>query len=229
MTNAAPAADNSCGPSGPGLLLVLSGPSGVGKDALLSRLLSGALSAPWMATVRKCVTATTRAPRHGEVDGVDYHFWDRVVFQKQVEQGALLEWAEVHGNHYGTPREWVEERRAAGEDVILKIDVQGGLTVKERCPDAVLIFLLPPSVAELERRLRERRTDTEAQIQTRRRDAQFELSQARFYDYLVVNDHLEAAVARVAAIIVAERCRTTRQAPCSAVLWEENEDGETPL
>jgi len=119
----------------------------------------------------------------------------------------------------------VEERRAAGEDVILKIDVQGGLTVKERCPDAVLIFLLPPSLEELERRLRRRLTDTEDQIAKRQQDARFELSKARLYDYLVVNDNLEAATARVGSIIVAERCRTARQAPRWSGIWEGIEHG----
>jgi guanylate kinase len=211
--------------AGHGILFVLSGPSGVGKDALLSRLLRPEPPSLWTAGLRKCVTATTRASRPGEVDGVDYHFWDEMTFRKRVEQGAFLEWAQVFGHHYGTPRTWVEERRAAGEDVILKIDVQGGLTVKERCPDAVLIFLLPPSVPELERRVDERGTESEEQRATRRRDARFELGQARLYDYLVVNDDLEAAAAQVGAIIVAERSRTARQAPRWAALWKEIDSG----
>lgn len=212
-------------PAGHGILFVLSGPSGVGKDALLDRLLHGEPRALWTAGLRKCVTATTRAPRPGEVDGVDYHFWDETTFRQRVEQGAFLEWAQVFGRHYGTPRAWVEERRAAGEDVILKIDVQGGLAVKECCPDAVMIFLLPPSLAELERRADERGTESAAQRATRRRDARFELGQARLYDYLVVNDDLEAAAARVGAIILAERSRTARQAPRWAALWKEIESG----
>jgi guanylate kinase len=213
----------------PGILFLLSGPSGVGKDSVLECLLGHRAAAPRVAGIRKCVTATTRAPRPGEVPGVDYHFWPVATFQEQVERGALLEWAEVYGYHYGTPKAWVEEQRAAGEDVILKIDVQGGLTVKERCPDAVMIFLLPPSLAELERRLLGRRTDSAAQVATRRRDARFELSQARLYDYLVVNDDLEKAVARIAAIILAERHRTARQAPRWVGLWEEIEHGETSV
>ena len=204
--------------AGSGILIVLSGPSGVGKDALLHRLLA---REGVSVGLRKCVTATTRAPRDGEVDGVDYHFWDATTFHARVEQGALLESASVFGHQYGTPRAWVEERRAAGEDVILKIDVQGGLTVKERCPDAVLIFLLPPAMDELERRLRQRLTDSEAQIERRLQDARFELSQARLYDYLVVNDHLDTAVETVGSIIVAERCRTARQAPRMTGIWEE--------
>jgi guanylate kinase len=204
--------------AGSGILIVLSGPSGVGKDALLHRLLA---REGVSAGLRKCVTATTRAPREGEVDGVDYHFWDVATFEARIEQGALLESANVFGHMYGTPRTWVEERRAAGEDVILKIDVQGGLTIKERCPDAILIFLLPPSMGELERRLRQRLTDSEDQIERRLQDARFELSQARLYDYLVVNDHLDTAVETVGSIIVAERCRTARQAPRLSGLWEE--------
>jgi guanylate kinase len=155
------------------------------------------------------------------VDGVDYHFWQAAEFEAQVQQNALLESAVVYGNRYGTPRVWVEQRRAVGEDIILKIDVQGGLTVKGRCPDAVMIFLLPPSGEELERRLRERDTDDEAQIARRQADARFELGKARLYDYLVVNDTLETAVAQVGSIIAAERCRTARQAPRWADLWEE--------
>jgi guanylate kinase len=212
-------------PAGHGILFVLSGPSGVGKDALLGRLLREDQPSIWTAGLRKCVTATTRAPRPGETDGVDYHFWKEVTFQQRIAEGAFLEWARVFGHHYGTPRAWVEERRAAGEDVILKIDVQGGLTVKECCPDAVLIFLLPPSVPELERRAEERGTESEEQRATRRRDARFELGQARRYDYLVVNDDLEAAAAQVGAIIVAERSRTARQAPRWAALWKEIDSG----
>jgi guanylate kinase len=205
----------------PGMLIVLSGPSGVGKDTLLERLLSQAERRIGPGALRRCVTATSRAARPGEVDGVDYHFWQAAEFTAAVEQNGLLESAVVHGYLYGTPREWVEQRRALGEDVILKIDVQGGLMVKERCPDTILIFLLPPSWEELERRLRERDTDTPAQIAKRQSDAQFELSKARLYDYLVVNDNLETAVAQVGSIIDAERCRTARQAPRWADFWEE--------
>jgi guanylate kinase len=178
-----------------------------------------------MQGLHRCVTATTRAPRPGEVDGVDYHFWDVATFETKIQQGSLLEWASVHGYHYGTPRVWVDERLAAGGDVILKIDVQGGLNVKEQRPDAVLIFLLPPSLAELESRAVKRGTESWAQLATRQRDARFELSQARLYDYLVVNDDLEAAVAQVGAVIVAERCRTARQASRWPELWEEIEGG----
>jgi guanylate kinase len=210
MTNAAP-----------GILFVLSGPSGVGKDALLAQLLAAEPSAPWVRGLQRCVTATTRAPRPGEVDGTDYHFWDVNLFEEQVKEEALLEWARVYGFYYGTPRAWVDEQLAAGHDVILKIDVQGGLTVKERRPDAVMIFLLPPSLAELVSRAVKRGTESPAQLETRQRDARFELSQARFYDYLVVNDHLETAVAQVGSIIVAERCRTARQAPRWSELWKE--------
>jgi guanylate kinase len=213
----------------PGILFVLSGPSGVGKDALLERLLASDATAPWMPGLHRCVTATTRASRPGEVDGVDYHFWDVATFEARIRQGALLEWASVYGYHYGTPRAWVEERLAAGGDVILKIDVQGGLNVKAQCPDAVLIFLLPPSLSELERRAVKRGTESGAQLATRQRDARFELSQARLYDYLVVNDDLQAAVAQVGAVIVAERCRTARQAPRWPELWEEIQGGKTSI
>lgn len=208
--------------AGSGILFVLSGPSGVGKDALLAQLLTADPSALWVCGLQRCVTATTRAPRPGEVDGVDYHFWDVATFEARVQEDAFLEWARVYHHYYGTPRAWVDKQLAAGHDVILKIDVQGGLTVKERRPDAVMIFLLPPSLAELEKRAVERGTETWAQLSIRQRDARLELSQARLYDYLVVNDHLETAVAQVGSIIVAERCRTGRQAPCWSELWEED-------
>ena len=212
--------------AGSGILFVLSGPSAVGKDALLERLLNADLSAPWVGGLRRCVTATTRAPRPGEVDGVDYHFWDVHTFEGRLNKGALLEWAQVYGYYYGTPRAGVEQQLAAGDDVVLKIDVQGGLTVKERHPEAVMIFLLPPSMAELGARARGRGTESPAQLDTRQRDARLELSQARLYDYLVINDTLETAVAQVGSIIVAERCRTARQAPRWSRLWEEIERGQ---
>ena len=139
-------------PSQSGLLIVVSGPSAVGKDTILDLLMAGPeqLRHP----VRKCVTATTREPREGESDGVDYHFLSVVRFQQMAQQDGFLEYANVFGNWYGTPRQWVREQRAAGTDVILKIDVQGALAVQQAVDDALLIFFRPPSLDELERRLR---------------------------------------------------------------------------
>lgn len=184
-----------------GRLFVISGPSGVGKDTVLVRLHA------LLPDVLRCVTATTRAPRPGEVEGADYFFVSVAEFRVMVEIDAFLEYARVNGNLYGTPRAWVEEQRAKGRDVLLKIDVQGGLTVRTRARDAVLIFLRPPSVEELERRLRSRSTENEEQITTRLLDARSELQQMPNYDYAVVNDEVERAADLVRAIILAERCR----------------------
>jgi len=195
---------------GTGLLLVVSGPSAVGKDTVLDALLSRAdLPRP----VQKCVTTTTRAPRPKdggrgmEEDGVDYHFVSPARFNEMVAHDELLEYAEYADNYYGTPRAWVSERRDRGIDVILKIEVQGGLIVQEKAPDAVLVFLQPPSLEELERRLRHRRTDSEDQIAKRLLHARKEMDQRPHYDYAVTNDSVEDAVDAIRAVLRAEHCR----------------------
>ena len=184
-----------------GRLFVVSGPSGVGKDTVLARLHH------LMPDVVRCVTVTTRAPRAGEIEGRDYLFVSLQQFREMVERDEFLEYARVYENLYGTPRAWVDERRAQGHDVLLKIDVQGGLTVRTKVRDAVMIFLRPPSVAELERRLRTRLTDTEEQITTRLLDARSELQQIPNYDFAVVNDEVDRAADLLRAIILAERSR----------------------
>ncbi len=196
-----------------GLLVVVSGPSAVGKDTVLDALLDGeGLPFP----IQKCVTATTRPPRPKEgdqgmeVDGVDYHFVTAARFNEMIAEDALLEYAEVHGNYYGTPRQWVTARRGQGQDVILKIDVQGGLAVKKKMPDAVLIFLRPPSLEELERRLRGRNTDGEEAIARRLINARVELAQMPQYDYAVTNDTVSDAVGMIRAVLLAEHCRIPR-------------------
>ena len=186
---------------GRGRLFVVSGPSGVGKDTVLTHLHER------MPEVVRCVTATTRARRVGEVAGRDYLFITVSEFYDMVERDAFLEYAQVHGNLYGTPHAWVEEQRDAGHDVLLKIDVQGGLTVRTKVRDAILVFLRPPTVAELERRLRARLTENEEQIKTRLLDARSELQQIPNYDYSVVNDEVPRAADLLRAIILAERCR----------------------
>jgi len=189
-----------------GLLLVVSGPSAVGKDTVLDALLSlpgEALPAP----VQKCVTTTTREPRLMETDGVDYRFVSAARFNDLVARDELLEYAEVHNNYYGTPRAEVAGARAQGMDVILKIDVQGGRAVKQKMPDAVLIFLQPPSLEELERRLRGRATESEEDIARRLLNARKEMAQRPHYDYAVTNDAVEAAVDTIVAILRAEHCR----------------------
>ena len=169
-----------------GKLFVLSGPSGVGKDTVLAALKSVA------PDLDVCVTATTRSMRPTESPGNPYEFLSMTEFERMVEADEFLEWARVNGgNLYGTPRAWVSDRREAGRDVLLKIDVQGGIAVRSKVADAVLIFLEPPSFPELERRLRARSTETEDAIRIRLLDARSELNQRPFYDYAVVNDTIE--------------------------------------
>lgn len=189
-----------------GRLLVVSGPSGVGKDTVLARLHDR------MPDLVRSISATTRAPRPGEADGRDYLFVSVPQFYEMVEADAFLEYALVHDKLYGTPHAWVEEQRTQGRDVVLKIDVQGGLTVRTKMRDAVLIFLKPPSVAELERRLRARLTEKEEDITKRLLDARSELQQIPNYDYGVVNDQVDDAADRLRAIILAERSRIRQAA-----------------
>ena len=184
-----------------GLLIVLSGPSGVGKDAVLK-----GLEMNW-PSLRRCVTITTRPPRNGEQDGVDYTFVSVDEFRRMVEAGDFLQYAQVHGNMYGTPRRWVEENLREGTDVGPKIDVQGGIAVKKLMPSAIMVFLSPPSLEELERRLRSRLTETENEVTKRLLDARKELQEMNHYDYVVVNDSLDCAVEHLKAVIIAEHCR----------------------
>ncbi len=189
---------------GGGLLVVLSGPSGVGKDAVLAELRER------YAKARRCVTVTTRPIRDYERDGVDYTFVSSDEFRRRVEQGAFLEYAEVHGNLYGTPRQWVEDNLSLGVDVVLKIDVQGGLNVKRAMPEAVMVFLVPPSMEELERRLRSRNSESEESIIKRLLNARKELEQVPHYEYMIENRSVERAAEDLKAVIVAEHCRTKR-------------------
>jgi guanylate kinase len=184
-----------------GILIVFSGPSGVGKDTLLRRL-------PEVCpNLQQCVTYTTREPRPGEVAGIDYNFVCVQDFRKMIEEGEFLEYAQVHLDLYGTPLAPVVEARKQGLDVILKIDVQGGITVKQKVPDALMIFVAPPSMEELERRLRARYTDSEESIEKRLQNARAEIESIPMYDYLVLNDEVGAAVDRLRCIITAERAR----------------------
>jgi len=185
----------------PSLLIVLSGPSGVGKDTLLDRLTRVCPS------IHRSVTFTTRDPRPGERPGVDYNFVSTEDFRRMIDRGDFLEYAQVHGNLYGSSLRQVQEMREEGKDVVLKIDVQGGLLVKQKVTDAVMIFVGPPSLEELEHRLRGRYTDTEAAITKRLQDARKEIEQIPKYDYLVINDEIDAAVNKLHAIVVAERSR----------------------
>jgi guanylate kinase len=186
-----------------GTLIVIAGPSGVGKGSVVQRLLT---RDPQRLALS--VSATTRPARPSEVDGVDYRFLDDAAFDRMIETGELLEWAEVYpGRRYGTPRGFVDERRAAGLDVLLEIDVQGASQVRAQAPGALLILLVPPSLSALEARLRGRGTEDDAAIAERLTVAERELEQAGWFDHAVVNDDLYRATEDVAAIIEASRTR----------------------
>jgi len=190
-----------------GLLIVLSGPSGVGKGTVCSRLRG------LLPELVYSVSATTRPPREGEVDGVHYYFKTREQFRAMIEADELLEWAEYVGNYYGTPKSVVQRTIGEGKDIILEIDVQGALKVKERFPESLLIFLLPPSLEELKRRIVGRGTETEAAIRSRMAAAVEELKLMKHYDYAVVNDTPDSACGRIQSIMAAEKCRRWRYDP----------------
>ena len=178
-----------------GNLFVISGPSGAGKGTVLKGVMARVPDA-W-----ESISWTTRAPRGSEVDGVEYHFKTVEEFEELRDAGGLLEWACVHDRYYGTPRQPVEEHMAQGGQVILEIDVQGAFQVRENLPEAHLVFIAPPSLEELERRLRSRGTETADQINTRLANAKVELELQGEYDYVVVNDDLDTAVAELTAYI----------------------------
>ncbi|MBS7370252.1 MAG: guanylate kinase [Oscillospiraceae bacterium] len=189
-----------------GLLFVVSAPAGCGKDTILEQLFKKT------DTVGYSVSATTRAPREGEVDGVHYHFRTRDEFERMIKGGEVLEYTEYCGNYYGTPRKGVEDLLAEGKDVILKIEVEGAMNIKRIFPECCLVFILPPSLAELERRLRKRGTETEDKIILRTKQAKSELEFAKNYDYYIVNGELEKAVDDLLAVIRAEKLRAARNA-----------------
>ena len=188
-----------------GLLIVLSGPSGVGKGTVRKELFSQPDT-----NYEYSISMTTRNPREGEVDGVDYFFRTREEFEALIEQGGLLEHAEFVGNYYGTPLAYVQETLEAGRDVFLEIEVQGAAQIREKAPDALFIFLAPPSITELEQRLVGRGTETEDVIARRIATAREEVEMMSLYDYVVENDQVYNACDKINAIIVAEHCRRAR-------------------
>ncbi len=188
-----------------GLLLVLSGPSGVGKGTVCSALRQR------MKDIVYSVSVTTRAPRAGEVDGVNYFFRTKQEFERMIEQDELLEWAEYVGNYYGTPRRFVEETLASGRDVILEIEVQGAMQVKRKFPQGIFLFLAPPDLEELKNRIVGRGTENEEAVRKRMEAALAELELMNQYDYVVVNDEVGQACRRIEAIIIAEHLRKDRQ------------------
>ncbi|AKT54096.1 guanylate kinase [Selenomonas sp. oral taxon 478] len=184
-----------------GLLIVISGASGTGKGTVCKELLARERG------VAFSVSATSRAPREGEQDGREYYFRTRAEFEAMIAEEAFLEYADVYGNYYGTPLAPIEARRSAGEDILLEIDTQGALNVMERCPDGTFIFLLPPSLEELRRRITGRGTESEESLARRLAAARDEIRLGRRYRYAVLNDTVEDATARIQTILAAERLR----------------------
>lgn len=185
-----------------GLLYVVSAPSGAGKTSLCKAIID------ILPNLRHSVSHTTRLPRDGEVDGQDYHFVSNAQFDAMVEDGAFVEWALVHGNRYGTALTSLEKVRASGFDLLLEIDCQGAAQLKEQSPDAIFIFVLPPSFQELERRLKGRQTDSAEVIDQRLRNARVEMREMFWYDYLVINDEFDLASQQLHAILLAAGCQT---------------------
>lgn len=188
-----------------GNLIVLTGPSGVGKGTIVAQLFER------MPDLRRSVSMTTRPQRPGEIEGHSYFFVDRPFFKSKIKSGDLLEWAEFAGHLYGTPKEYVDKELMAGFDVMLEIEVIGARLVKELHPDAVMIFIAPPSFEELERRLRGRATETPEKIEMRLAKAKQELQEKNVFHYEVVNDNLDAAINNLEHIVYAERLRIRKQ------------------
>jgi guanylate kinase len=187
------------------LLIVISGPSGAGKDSILTRMRE--LDYP----VECITTVTTRSKRAGERDTVDYHFISVEHFQRMIENGELLEWANVYGNWYGVPKQPVKQALDRGQDVIVKVDIQGAAAIKNILPQAVFIFLMPPSLEELVLRLKQRHTESPFDLALRIKTAEEEIEQLPLFDYVVLNkrDEIDLAVSQIKAIITAEKCRVT--------------------
>jgi len=185
------------------LLIVISGPSGVGKDTVLAEMKQSRRSLHYV------VTATTRPQRPGEKNGLDYHFVSKEQFKRMIDTGQLLEWANVYDNLYGVPKRQVQQALAQGLDVMVKVDVQGAATIKNILPQAVFIFLTPPSLDELERRLKKRRTESSEELKLRMETTRGEMDSLPLFDYVVVNhqDRLDSTIAQIDAIISAEKCR----------------------
>ena len=187
-----------------GLLIVVSGASGTGKGTVCKKILND------MPKIFYSISATTRQPRSGETDGVEYFFITREEFQNWIAEDKFLEYAEVYGNFYGTPLHKIEERRNRGENVLLEIDTQGALNVMKKVPDGIYIFLLPPSLDELKSRIENRGTETPETLERRLNAAKSEIEVGKKYQYVVINDTVDEAVKKIKAIITAELCKTSR-------------------
>lgn len=187
-----------------GIVYIVSAPSGAGKTSLCNELID------ILPDLRHSVSYTTRSPRPGERDGVDYFFVSKNCFDQMVRDGEFAEWAEVHGNHYGTALRTLEENRSRGINLILDIDCQGARQLKSSCGDAVFIFILPPDFSELRRRLEGRKSDSSAVIEARLKVAMSEMQESSWYDYVIVNDVFSDALEKLKSIVIAEQCRTSR-------------------
>ena len=187
-----------------GLLIVLSGPSGCGKNSVIKQLLTIRPNC-WIS-----ISCTSRQPRPGEENGKDYYFLSKEKFEKDITKEQFLEYAEYAGNYYGTPKKYIQQHLDQGEDVILEIEIQGALKIKEQLPETIFIFIMPPSMQELKRRLQNRKTEDAAKIDKRFKRAYEEINEISKYNYVVVNDVIETAAAKVNAILEAERCRVDR-------------------
>lgn len=187
-----------------GNLIVFTGPSGVGKGTVVQKVRED------LPEINFSISATTRTIRPGEKEGLNYFYKTREEFESLIRQDELLEWAEFVGNYYGTPKDFVEKLLSEGKDVLLEIEVQGALQIKEKYPDAIMIFLLPPSYEELENRLRNRATEDEETIQKRLGKAQEEMDKTKEFKYYIVNDTVESAVNLLESIIMAERARVDK-------------------
>ena len=198
-----------------GFLLVISGPSGVGKGTVLHDLMNT------QSNLVYSVSATTRKKRDGEIEGVSYFYISHEEFEKMIEEDKFLEYAHVHNNYYGTPKEFVENKINEGKIVILEIDVQGALNIKKNTDNGVFIFLAPPSLTELRNRIVGRGTETDEDIKIRMKNARKELEHINDYDYLVVNDHLNSAITSVNEIINAEKHKVFRE---DKIDFKENDD-----
>ncbi len=196
-----------------GHLYIVSAPSGAGKTTLVRRLLENDPG------IRLSISHTTRVPRSGERNGIEYHFVDRPTFLDKAGKGDFIEWAEVHGNCYGTSRSGIETALLAGQDVLLEIDWQGAQQVRKQFPEAIGVFILPPSLAELERRLRERGTDSAPTIARRLAAAREEMRHVAEFDYVIINDELPRALHDLLAVVVASRLRYLAQRQRHAILF----------
>jgi len=187
-----------------GLLIVVSGPSGAGKGTVCNAYLDK------HQETKLSISATTRSPRPNELDGINYFFKDEQTFSQMIDQGEFIEYAKVYDNYYGTPKKFVQKELLAGNDIILEIDIQGALQVKERFDEGIFVFIVPPSMEELKRRIVKRGTEDADKLYKRFQSAYEELNFINRYNYIVLNDTVEKAVQRLEAIVLAEKCRISR-------------------